>query len=209
MKFEIWLLCYAGFLIFGSLAVTGWYFITRGEIKVREDGSKVKTGKIFRDWYFYWTKTKPNKEKVFLNEANLYELYLKIRDQYRAKELFAAISVEGTSLMFKSPEKFNEERRWIEKAFTVKFFDKGGGMYAVYKEYDDFVFPAWVRDPLAVCATCSASVYGSIFYWLLIALVDVDLFAWSSAPMWAAFAFWVAFCFTLSVLNTALAKAWN
>lgn len=209
MKFEIFLLVYAGFLIFGSLAVTGWYFITRGEIKVREDGSKVKTGKIFRDWYFFWTKMKPKKERVFLNEANLYELYLKIRDQYRAKELFAHIGVEGKSIVFVHSEKFNEERRWVEKAFEVKFYDQGGGMYSVYKEYDDFVFPAWVRDPLAVCATCFASVYGSLFYWPLVALVKVELFSWATIPWLAAVLFWIAFCFSLSVLNTALAKRWN
>lgn len=209
MSFPMFMLLFAGILIFGSLAVTGWFFITRGEIKVREDGSKVKTGKVFRDWYFFWTKVKDRKEKVFFNEANLYELYLKIRDQYRAKELYACISVEGTSLLFKGAEKFNEERQWIEKAFDLKFYDQGGGLYSVYKEYDDFVFPAYVRDPLAQCATCFSSIYGSIFYWLLIALVKVNLFAWATVPWLAAFCFWIAFCFSLSVLNTALAKRWN
>jgi len=209
MSFSLFMLLFAGFLIFGALAVTGWYFITRGEIKVREDGSKVKTGKVFREWYFFWTKKKKEKERVYLNEANLVELYLKIRDQYRANPIYAAITVEDKSMVFKTPEKFNEERLWIEKAFDLKFVDKGGGVYSVYKEYDAFVFPAWVRDPLAQCATCFSSIYGSTFYWLLIALVKENLFAWATTPWLAAVFFWIAFCFSLSVLNTALAKRWN
>lgn len=209
MDFGTFILLFVGIVAFGTLAVTGWYFITRGEIKTREDGSKVKTGKVFRDWYFFWMRTRAEKKRIFFNEANLVELYLKIRDQYQSRELYHSITVEGRSLNFKTPEKFREERKWMEKAFDIKFFDQGGGLYSVYKEYDDFIFPAYVRDPLAQCATCFASIYGSAFYWLLIALVKQNLFAWASVAWLAAVFFWITFCFSLAVLNTALAKRWN
>lgn len=209
MSFEIFIGVFFILVFLGSLAVTGWYFITRGDEKILEDGSKKRVGKIFKNWYFYWTKVKATKKKVYYDEAHLYELYIKIKPKFHVgRELFDLVQT-GVKFNITQPEKWYEEMRWVENAYDLKFWDEGGGVYCVYKEYDDFVFPYWLRDPLAVCATCFSSLYGSLFYWLLIALVKAPVFAWSNTPWLAAVFFWIAFCFSLSVVNTALAKRFN
>ncbi len=82
-------------------------------------------------------------------------------------------------------------------------------VYLPYKVYTNYVFPEIIRTPLAECATCFSSIYGSIFYWSAVALIEQKLFNWSNIPWLAAIFFWGVFCFSLSVLNTALAKRFN
>lgn len=209
MSFEIFILVFFAVIFLGSLAVTGWYFITRGEEKLMEDGSKKRVGKVFKNWYFFWTKTKPQKKKVWFDEAHLFDLFVKIKPKFLVSRDVYDLVQEGVTFKIQQAQKWYEEMRWIENAFDVKFFDKGGGIYSVYKEYDDFVYPYWVRDPIAVCATCFSSVYGSIFYWVLVALPKQSIFGWANTPWLAAVCFWIAFCFSLSVVNTALAKRFN
>lgn len=209
MSFEIFILVFFAVIFLGSLAVTGWYFITRGEEKILEDGSKKRTGKVFKNWFFFWTKTKDVKRRVWYDEAHLFGLYSEIKGKFVITKNSYDINQIGDRFVITQPQKYYEEMRWIENAFEVKFYDLGGNDYRVYKEYDDFVFPYWVRDPLAVCATCFSSIYGSIFYWILIALPKAKVFGWAHIPWLAATCFWIAFCFSLSVINTALAKRFN
>lgn len=208
MSFETFCTLFIFFLVAGSLAVTGWFFITRGEEITLEDGSKKRNGKIFKNWYFFWTKQKPCKKRVFYDENHLALLVSEIEDKFY-KDYIMHIKRIEKMLVILQPQLFYNEMRWIEKAYQVKFFDKGNGHFSVYKEYPNYVFPYWVKDPLAVCATCFSSIYGSIFYWGLVALVKKSLFAWSDSPALAAIFFWITFCFSLSVLNTALAKKFN
>ncbi len=209
MSFEIFLLVYFGIVASGTLAVTGWYFISRGEEIILEDGSKKRVGKIFKGWYFFWTRTKPLPKRVYFDEAHLFELFVKIKAKFMITRDQYDIVQEGVILKISQAQKWYEEMRWIEGAYGIKFFDKGGGDYSVYKEYDEYVYPFWIRDPIAVCATCFSSIYGSAFFWLLIALVKIPMFAWSGTPWLAAVFFWISFCFSLAVLNTALAKRFN
>jgi hypothetical protein len=208
MDFKTFILVYFVIVFSGSLAVTGWYFITRGDKKILEDGSEKRVGKVFRNWYFYWTKIRGMK-KIYFDEPHLFELFLKIRDKFMVSKGVYEIKQTERKFWITNWENYSEEMRWIENAFEVKFKHTGGGQFVVYKEYEDFVFPYWVRDPLAQCATCFSSIYGSIFYWLLIALPKQSLFNWASIPWLAAVCFWIAFCFSLSVINTALAKRFN
>lgn len=196
------------FLVAGSLSVTGWFFITRGEEIVLEDGTKKRNGKIFKNWYFFWTKQKPCKKKIYFDENHIAVLLAEIKSYFYAEGL-THISRVGRTVMIVKPELFYDQMKLIEKNYQIRFFDKGGGQYAIYKEYPNYVYAYWVKDPLAVCATCFSSIYGSIFYWSLVALVKKPLFTWSGSPALAAIFFWIAFCFSLSVLNTALAKKFN
>lgn len=216
MTFETFIQSFLIIIILGTLTVTGWFFITRGYEQLMEDGSIYRYGKIFKAWYFFWTKKKKEKERVYFDNAHLMTLYYEIRKkfQYNAqvsgKKPFA-IWVDGDEMYIDifTITDYIEKIREIENDNKIKFFDIGTGQYKVYKEYDQYVYPEWIRDPLAACATCFSSIYGTAFYWLLIALCDVNLFAWSSYPVLASVFFWISFCFCLSVINTAIAKKYN
>lgn len=211
MSFALFIGVFFVILFIGSLAVTGWYFITRGEIKTLEDGvTKKKTGKVFKGWYFYWTRTKPEKKKVYFDEAHLFDLFIKMKPKFHAGGNNFDIVLEGRAFKIKNATKWQEEIRWSEMAYDVKFIEMSPGEWKVYKEYDDYVFPYWVRDPIAVCATCFASIYGSLFYWPVMWFLPKDnIFTWATSPFLAAVIFWGIFCFSLSVINTALAKRFN
>lgn len=209
MMFVTFIFIFFALLFIGSLAISGWFFITRGEEIVLEDGKKRRTGKLFRGWYFFWMKKRSCKKVIFFDDDHAFELYMKVRDKFViGKDKYDLTPVNG---FFKidNATRYTDIIRWIEGAFEVKLKDDGGGLFRIVMEEDQYVFPHWLRDPLAKCSTCFASIYGSLFYWLLIALVKIDLFEWSSNVTLAKIFFWIVFCLSVAVINTALAKKFN
>lgn len=60
--------CFLNFIllcIVASLAITGWFGATRGEVIVQADGTRKKSGKIFMAWYFFWAKKDKQGKNVF------------------------------------------------------------------------------------------------------------------------------------------------
>lgn len=198
---------------FGTLAVTGWYFITRGDEETLPDGSKKRTGKIFMGWYFFWTKEKSRKKKIFYQGEQLQKLVAELRSNYLILDFdtdgfhFTVTVQPGKEAAATDISSYIND---IEKKWDIKIKGFNGlKHFKAYKEYPEYVFPELVRTPLATCATCFSSIYGSIFYWGAVSLVQQKLFDWSYIPWLAAVFFWGVFCFALSVLNTALAKSFN
>lgn len=198
----------------GTLAVTGWYFITRGEKETLPDGSIKRVGKIFKGWYFFWTKEKETKKKIFYKGDALAKIIAEVNSNLP----YTRLVMDGYSFRIFATQDEKQEFplvaipniiSQIEHQWGVKLFPKSDGYFSVYKEYPDYVFPEWVRMPLAVCATCFSSIYAAIYYWGLIGLIAQPVFTWATYPWAAAIFFWGVFSFALSVLNTALAKAFN
>ncbi len=210
MNFHDFLSSFGWIMFFGTLAVSGWYFITRGEKETLPDGTVKKTGKIFKDWYFFWTQTKGVK-KIYYQNDQLFYLLMDYLSYYPAND-YGLVPETGNkaSLKFKNEmfaKKFESDIEKIKTDLQVEVLLKGDYV-SFYKEYDEYVYPEWVRMPLAECATCFASVYGSLFYWPVIWLQH-GLFRWSYHPNVAALFFWIVFCLSLSVLNTVIAKKFN
>lgn len=203
---------YMYFLVAGTLAVTGWYFITRGREEILPDGRVVRKGKVFMGWYFYWTKTKGKCNVYFIGEElqKLHKQYLVEfpNDPYGffIQDNVFIVNKPFTDNDVKEMQKHIEK---IETALDVKVLLKNQQMLSFYKEYDKYVWPWWLRDPMAVCATCFASVYGTIFYWGVVLVCGENLFAWTVNVLLAKILFWISFTFSLAVLNTALAKKFN
>lgn len=202
-------------IVIGSLSVSGWFFSTRGQIEILPNGKKIKTGKIFKAWYFFWTKKKLYQSRAYYAPEQLKKLLIELRANFQKYNF-----IQEKQTMFKI-ESVNDKENGVPYFDLVKFIDtvcdkwevcldgdnnKGFG---VYKNYDEYVFPELVRMPLAQCATCFASVYGSIFYFGVIILSGIDLFTWSTWPVPAMLFFWIVFCLALAVVNTAVAKKFN
>lgn len=210
MNIQDFIIVYLFILFTGTFAVTGWFFITRGKETVLEDGTKKRTGKVFKWWYFFWTQKKFKNKRIYFDEPHLFDLYLEIKARFYRNGR-CLLSVKENSLTLEEPSSFIEEIRWVERAHNVHIYQRteGSNIFGIYRIEEVFLFPWWVRDPLASCATCFSSIYGSIYYWLLIALIGNGLFEWSTYPVLASIFFWITFCFTLSITNTALAKKYN
>jgi len=50
-------------ILVSSIAITGFFGATRGEIKKQDDGTEKKEGKILMGWYFYWYQKEGEKYK--------------------------------------------------------------------------------------------------------------------------------------------------
>lgn len=203
-------------LVTGALAISGWYFITRGRIETLPDGTKEKRGMIFSFWYFFWTRTAERPRRIYYTGDQLMALY---KDLSRA--LIGPAGKSPNLLdkieVFYSSVKLHNYDYWkasgaldrFSEAHEVGLVYKGDGYVSIYKEVDEYVFPVWLRKPLATCPTCFAGVYGTLFYFAASALAGDGLYAWATAPAFAFFFFWVVFCMALAVLNTAITQTFH
>jgi hypothetical protein len=197
-------------ILIGTLTVTGWFFITRGRKEMLPDGTLISKGKIFKGWFFFWTRTK-GKEVVFYKGDQIVQLYRLYQIEYPGNPYNLHSGGNSFIVGIRDRDRYlsllKNDLPQIEERLGCKI-DLKQEVLSLYKLYDRYVFPWWVRDPLAVCSTCFASIYGSIFYWSVILLAN-DLFAWTEHIFFAKIFFWVAFCLSLAVCNTALAKKFN
>lgn len=199
------LITYFLFVGLGTLTVSGWFFITRGREEKLPDGSIQKKGKIFKGWYFYFTRIE-SVSRIFYSGAELEKLYCEYLSLF-PKNDYGIIKSEGNEYLIIEKKDADFSDLFIK--FGKKFV-KTESIIRFYEEKNNYRFPEWIRDPLAVCATCFSSIYGSIFYWSVITLsCDAKLFSWAANATAAVVFFWVFFCMSLAVLNTAIAKKFN
>lgn len=199
------LLCYLLLLIFGTLTVAGWFFITRGFTETLPDGTVIRKGKIFRAWYFFITQSSDT-ERRFYQGKQLRAISKEIKQliEMTGSGHLLAVHEGAVSLQLTNPGIL----QIITDQLDVQFMPKGDGYYSIYKDYPVYLFPEWVRHPLAVCATCFASVYGSLWYFLAVYFVG-DIFWLFKMPTLAILFFWITFVLQLAVTLTAVAKKWN
>jgi hypothetical protein len=202
----LFIVTYLGLIAIGTLVVGGWFFITRGEKITLPDGSIQKKGKIFRDWYFYFTQELPAPKQIYFKGKELKSLVKKLNPYFNN-----LVTVHEGAVSILNDKDFKEKNVFsqVQEDFNIRFWPKGDGYYAIYREYPDYVFPEWVRYPMAVCATCFSSVYGSFFYWSTYPFIGKHLYSWMEMPILASVIFWIVFCFSLSIPLTALAKKYN
>lgn len=212
MQFFQFIQLYLCLLVAGTLAVTGWFFITRGRKEQLPNGEISYKGKIFKGWYFFFTKTN-GKKRIYYTGIQLEQLHNQYLIDFPDNPF--SFTVDGNSFLINTETSFRERRlkdfidnkARVEIALGAKALVKGHNI-SFYKEYDDYVWPEYIRDPLAMCCTCFASIYGSIFYWGVISMSN-GLFDWTENVVTAKVFFWISFCLSLAVLNTALAKKFN
>lgn len=208
MNINTFLLLFIGFIFLGSLAVTGWFFVTRGWTEKLPSGKEKRYGKIFRGWYFFWNRTHRVPQKIYFQDRELFVLVGNLAEAFPEW----SFEIKGEAIQL-DPKLLTWQKTallaQIEKELDAIGIFAGGDNFKFYREYPVYVFPEWIRYPLATCATCYSSIYGSIFYWGIISLVKENLFGWATSPVAASVFFWIAFCLTLAVINTALAKKYN
>jgi len=202
------------YLLIGALATTGWFAITRGRKEKLPDGTQVQKGKLFKGWYFYWTATTGKKNINYKGESlrRLHDLYL---SEYGSDMFLLKVDQTESFLIFS--DQYSVDQRIINKSLFLQKKQEfesrldclcrvDGEAVVCYKEYSVYRFPEWVRDPLAECATCFASLYGSVLYWVPIWLRKEPSFTWAAQPLFASLFFWIVYCMSLAFLNTGLAK---
>jgi hypothetical protein len=207
----IFALSFLGLIAIGTLVVGGWFFTTRGRITVLPDGTQKKEGKLFKFVYFYFMQELPA-EKIYYRGDELTKVASQMEDNLlRSLQHGARVIVHPAAISIQlGGDDAKKTLKREAKQLGVSVLDKGDGYYALYKEYPQYLFPEWVRDPLVKCATCFSSFYGSLFYWSTYPFIGKHLYSWMEMPILAsALLFWVIFCFSLAIPLTALAKKYN
>lgn len=206
-------------LIASSVLLNGWFAITRGWWQSYPDGTRQKKGKILRGWYFYWYQEHLMPKRYYYKGGKLetlarrFAMYTTGRYQLRKEEglyvddvFFADIAVLQEELGIKF--------LIISSSTQPSMVDKDNKYrhsVAPYEEEPNYVFPWWVRYPLAGCITCFSSVYGTIVFALIHLLFGKQLlidFYWSvQLPIWSAMLLtWVVYTISLAWLTTVLWK---
>lgn len=204
-------------LAFGGIICTGWHSITRGFEKTLPDGSKKKVGKLFKGWYFFWFQKKEVLRIHYSGDA-LFAIFSKFRPYYSGiyKPFISCVGHEGCSNMSMLVDyTFLDAIPLLRSTFDINFIvkvgnDKGEYIVFVYGEEPVYRFPEWLRDPLAGCVTCYASIYGSVIFWTFYALAKTSSLG-DVCQLWVemmysgtVFLVWVAYCISLAFVNTTL-----
>lgn len=199
---------YFGFVAIATLVICGWYAATRGYIEELPDGTIEKHGKILKAWYFFWMQERAAKRIVRYNNNNLQEIVDWISGyptlvnntyQLRGDKIKTSNQIPGATI------------RLIEKKYSVKVIEDSPTEYAVYKEYEQYRFPWWLRDMMAGCITCHATVYGNIIFWILLLLTKYsilgqEMFCFLDLPWYGFIGTWIMYWLTLAFTCTA---AWK
>lgn len=194
-------------LITVSVFTNGYFLVTRGKEEVLPDGKIIKTGKILKGLFFFWTKT-TGETKIYYQGEQLDCLIRSIKNDTRStieKHGEARILVMNT---------FEQDIPKLQALYDVCIeMDKSDGhapLYAtIYKVYPKYIFPEWVRDMMAECVTCHATVYGNIGFWVFVASCKYtelgdEMGAWQKIHGWVLIFTWLSFWMCLAWLNTWL-----
>lgn len=202
---------YLMFVLIGSLWISGWFIATRGKLVVMPDGKVIRSGMIFKAWYFFWNKELFAPERRYYIGDGLKDLlyhkiipHCEVLKSYRVKaELYnsSIISIESSDnrqVVKILSSKFNlhfeyRSEEGMEGSIGMSFYE----IYTLEKQY---VFPEWARKMFANCVNCFAGVYGILSYSLLVSSAP-SLFAWCNGSLPMILIYGVLYCLSVCTLN--------
>lgn len=189
------------FSLVASVATNGEFLASRPNEETRPDGKLLKNGKILQWWYYFWHQQE-TPEKVFYQGKQLRCLMGNLKSY-----VTGPIELHGEARLIVTQGFVDKEfdlSNQLDICFNFEKQDNGLYMVTIYKEYECYVFPEWLRDMTSGCITCHATIYGNIAFWIMTCLCREDLYAWSTNSFWALIATWIAFWFCQAYLNTWL-----
>lgn len=208
----------------GSIFLCGFFDVTRGSEETLPDGKTKRNGKLFKGWYFFWFKKSPEPLTIFFAGSEFDKLY---------KNLVREFAMNGYSLNgIVKNDGYIIIPGDLDVIILVNFCDKlkckfisganskdgidipNQHIIRFYKEYPDYYYPEWIRDMMAGCITCSATVYGNIFFWLVYAIANNSIlfstmFSWGDNYYLVLIGVWLSYYVGVSFVSTFLYKRFN
>lgn len=206
-------------LIAAAVIISGWFLITRGEIRKMPDGTEIQTGNIFKAWYFFWMK-EVGEKRYWYNLESLAEFVFLVRPYIGSRhiEVFGQEHpIYGFPVVVDAD--MEDKAYLIEREMQVNLTflinpDIPAGRLLMYicKKDPVYRFPEWIRKMMAACITCHASFYGSLIFVGFHALCSKDdlhhFYAFVPDNLFdvAIVMTWIAYSFSLSYILTYLYK---
>lgn len=208
MEFTHYIILFAILLIVGGLFCIGWFQSTRGETEISPNGKPIDLwGMIFYPLNKFLCKTED--KIVFYEGEQLACLFEKMKRNFPAwSEMFdnARISRYGKCIDAKKTHigMWANHLYDLEKEYDVCTSIDSDGVIKVWKVYKVHKFSPYIFKPIVGCYKCYASFWGTIIYWLGVALAtytdyveqDFDILV----PMW------VVYCMSLVTVNCMIEK---
>lgn len=203
-------------LLFGAIIITGWFLISRGDIIIQPDGKKKRSGLLFKSWQLFWEQPKGTITTQYKG-GQLYKL---------KRELIQTAKNEGYTGTFMFFDDFILTTQDIKPFISAlehqirdlkieildngkeKSNDKSVGL-TLYKKERGYRFPEWLRDVMAGCITCHASIYGTVIFWGVVFVFGTEMFSSFKHQTVGIILTWFSYCFSLAFLNTFFYKQLN
>jgi hypothetical protein len=202
------------FLLFGSIIINGWFGTTRGKVITKVNGDIEKVGYLLKGWYHFWMKErKPN--LIQYTGKDLAELIVFMKNLTGIRVFETQGHDKDKPIGFDTVEEFMQYKLFLEKQLNISMHidtEQVANKLRVYcyKSKKSYIFPSWVRDMMAGCITCHASVYGTIIFFILHAqlrtVVLQEIYSPFDNPCLAIISTWIAYLFSLAYVNTVLWK---
>lgn len=206
-------------VLMSSIFINGFYAITRGRWEVKTNGEKYWTGKIFSFWHKFFQAHTIKKEqyhgKMFYIEfERMKELGLidveRVVASTESYFMYEITKEQAPLFMAKAKLKGIDLRVHFLNGNNTS--DRSIGTFFVEKEVKVDKIPDLIKDPLATCITCFASVYGvitwfffiGIFHWLESSGVGGVVTLIVNMPTWMKVGWLVFHCFSLAYTNEIL-----
>jgi len=209
----IYLVTFFLFLLFGGIAISGFYSVTRGSIKTMPDGTKKKEGQLLRDWYLFWyrearVRSYPSKQWVVRKKKYQYvgdELTKIVATWQNTAFKFGIANYLSDRIVVASHPDQRTLNMVANSLNIAVIMEKGqeGIEVKFYMEETEYVFPWWLRKMMAGCITCHSSWLGSIIFWTGYGIAHNQLAINSNLLVILT---WIAYCFSLAFISPYLYK---
>lgn len=209
-------------LLIGGLAITGWFNVTRGKWEVLPNGHKVWKGKLFSGWQRFWEQETCMK-KVYYAGDQLRNLMAAIEPVFGLTNTKSQVGAKTYGHTYQFSESamclvvdIETKVKIVERFFIYKAGNPNMGILVkehqgeyyifFYKTIKNYFFPEWVRMPLASCIHCFSSIYGTLAWFILVALTNHTHSAYGTEniPTVISVTLWLPYILSLSFLNAYL-----
>lgn len=202
-------------VLVSSIFINGWYAITRGRWETKPNGEKYWVGKIFSGWHKFFQQHK--ERTVYYENGGFLNQWQKVSGFFRSEAIIEVFKTSAHVMMLeKDIDKLLIYARSCGVNASVRKYERENEyLVSIYTVVKDYRFSDLIKDPLALCITCFASIYGALIwaFWMYVftkidgqhGLEGSNFFI--DVPLKVNLLMMVVFCISLSYVNEFLNHA--
>ena len=205
------LLMYVLMLLLTSVAINGFYNITRGRWETKPDGTKEWNGKIF-SWYSRFLQHH-SIQKEFYKEKEWIKEFARLTAFFKKEDI---VDILENGVVVKKMDAITEAY-FISFAavnsilFTSRSYG-AGSLIMIYRETKKYRLPLIIRAPLGDCLACMSSFWGTVGWiaWYQVGMAVQQVHPTPAVkmlleiPLAGTLFLWVFFCICLAYLNETI-----
>jgi hypothetical protein len=181
-KIVQYLIAWCLLLISQSIFINGVYQSATGETKKRVDGSDEDSEMIL-----YWLKKFFEQTKTTLvpyKDLALSNIIQELYNYDKESQILLFDQIEGGVIAntYNNWQRFLKLIPQYQANCRIKIKNNADWRFFIYKEYEDYKYPVWLRKPIIQCIKCMASFWGALTFWPVVLflfgfnLIEIPIF---------------------------------